>query len=50
MFSLSEVFPAEVLNVAFAAFDGSIERFVVLAKEAFELALAEHGEEEQGND
>lgn len=45
LFGLSEFFPVEVLNVAFAAFSGSNEEFVVLAKDAFELAL----KEEQGN-
>lgn len=45
LFNLGEFFPVEVLNVAFAAFSGSNEEFVVLAKDAFELAL----KEEQGN-
>lgn len=47
LFGLSEFFPVEVLNVAFAAFSGSNEEFVVLAKDAFELALKE---EAQSND
>lgn len=46
LFGLSEFFPVEVLDVAFAAFSGSNEEFVVLAKDAFELAL----KEEEGND
>lgn len=46
LFDLSEFFPVEVLDVAFAAFSGSNEEFVVLAKDAFELAL----KEEEGND
>lgn len=46
LFGLSEFFPVEVLDVAFAAFSGSNEEFVLLAKDAFELAL----KEEEGND
>lgn len=46
LFGLSEFFPVEVLDVAFAAFSGSNEEFVALAKDAFELAL----KEEEGND